>query len=138
MARAEAMRRHVLDVCQDHDIQITWARGSKAWALSGGEEIVIPPIRSAITYAVALHEIGHVMGRHQLSRSRIVRERWAWAWARRHAIVWTPAMARTMHRCLDWYERRSWPPIPTFAELNPHLAKWQPLRNVARRARSSY
>jgi hypothetical protein len=67
--------------------------------------VSIPPIKSVITYAVALHEIGHVLGRYQRSRSTLVRGRWAWAWAQSNAINWTPAMARTMERS-QWYVRR--------------------------------
>ena len=93
----DELRQHILDICRQHEIQIEWRSGG-GWAVQEFELISIPPIKSTITYAVALHEIGHVLGRHQRSRSRIVRERWAWVWARRHAITWTPAMERTMRR----------------------------------------
>ena len=56
------------------------------------DEVQIPPIRSDVTYAVALHEIGHNLGRHQNSRRSIVREVWAWRWARTNALIWTPRM----------------------------------------------
>jgi CRISPR/Cas system-associated endonuclease Cas3-HD len=41
------------------------------------DEVQTPPIRCAITYAVALHEIGNILGRYQRSRKRMVVERWA-------------------------------------------------------------
>jgi hypothetical protein len=111
-AHVNAMRQHILNVCRQFEVQIEWRGSSRGgWAVHEFELVSIAPIKSAVTYAVALHEIGHVLGRHQRSRSRTVRERWAWDWARRHAITWTPAMERTMRRSLDWYERRSWPPI---------------------------
>jgi hypothetical protein len=58
---------------------------------------------AVVTYAVALHEIGHIKGRHQDSRRCIVRERWAWDWAKRNAFVWTPRMARCAAESLQWY-----------------------------------
>jgi hypothetical protein len=49
---------------------------------------------SSLSYATALHEIGHWKGRYQRSRNVIVRERWAWQWARKNALIWTRAMER--------------------------------------------
>ena len=66
--------------------------------------IGIPVVRSAKTYATALHEVGHILGAHQRSRSVMVRERWAWRWAKRNARMWTPTMERSMSSCLAWYE----------------------------------
>jgi hypothetical protein len=67
----------------------------------------IPLIRSALSYATALHELGHVFGRYQKSRNRLVCERWAWGWARHNAIVWTLAMERCAKASLALYERRA-------------------------------
>ena len=57
-----------------------------------------------------------MFGRYQRSRSSLTRERWAWDWARRHALIWTPATERTAAACLAWYgaRERSWPPIPDY------------------------
>jgi hypothetical protein len=91
------MRQHVLDLLERHKIvcQRWCRRPTEAWGI-GGEfrEISIPPIKSAISYATALHEIGHVLGRHQGSAKPMVRERWAWRWAQGHALSWTEAMER--------------------------------------------
>jgi hypothetical protein len=57
-------------------------------------EIFTAPIRSAVSYATALHEIGHHLGCHQLSPVKLTRERWAWQWARDNALIWTAAMER--------------------------------------------
>jgi hypothetical protein len=57
-------------------------------------EICLPFVRSEVDYAVALHEIGHIRGRYQDSVRSMIRERWAWEWARRNTIAWTPAMER--------------------------------------------
>jgi hypothetical protein len=101
----EKMRRHVTDLCEKHDIVVGFAR--RAHAIHAAEEIHIPPIKSAISYATALHEIGHILGRHQRSNSTIVRERWAWHWARVNALIWTPAMEQSARKALDWYAPRA-------------------------------
>jgi hypothetical protein len=60
----------------------------------------LPKIRSYLSYATALHELGHIHGRYQsklwnMPRYRAVTsERWAWIWARQNALIWTPAMER--------------------------------------------
>ena len=76
---------------------------SNAISLPGYGEIVVAPIKSIVTYAVALHEIGHTIGRYQESRRCMVRERWAWDWAKHNAIVWTPRMERLAAVSLQWY-----------------------------------
>jgi hypothetical protein len=102
------MRQHVLDLCERSGIIIEWRSGyGGAYAIRMAEEICTPPIKSVITYATALHEIGHVLGRHQSSRCVMVRERWAWKWARNNALLWTPAMQRSAERSLAWYMPRA-------------------------------
>jgi hypothetical protein len=69
-------------------------------------EVRIPPIKSPACYAVALHEIGHVKGRFQLSKKLMVREQWAWRWARDNSLTWTAAMEREWQACLRRYENQ--------------------------------
>src|SRR5258706_14214903 len=92
------MHQDVIDLCSKHEIACTWCqRPSQAWAAKDFEEICIPPIKSPISYATALHEIGHILGRYQRSSDSMVREHWAWQWAKRNALIWTPVM----DRCAD-------------------------------------
>ena len=89
----QELRDHVMALCAKHDITVSWCRRpAQAWAAREVEEIQIAPIRSVISYATALHELGHILGRYQRSARLMVRERWAWQWARQNALVWTPAM----------------------------------------------
>lgn len=98
------MREHVRVLCERHEIACYEVkRPNQAYAIREGDEIGIALIRSAITYATALHEIGHHQGPHQNSRSVMVRERWAWQWARSNALIWTPAMERSAQKALQWY-----------------------------------
>ncbi len=101
------MREHIDELCSTHSlIRGTISRPTRAYALGQFEEIHIPPIKSAISYATALHEIGHVVGPHQCSARVIVKERGAWRWAKRNALKWTPAMEKKMKLSLEWYEKR--------------------------------
>lgn len=100
----EAMRSHIDQLVDAHQIvRQTCTRSTKSNAIRSAEEIIIAPIRSAITYAVALHEIGHIKGRHQTSPFVIVRERWAWNWARSNAMGWTPRMEKNALQSMEWY-----------------------------------
>jgi hypothetical protein len=101
MPTVEDMRRHVEKLLAglsraDDYVEVRWIdRPTRAHASLEAGVITVPRIRSAISYATALHEVGHFLGRHQRSRSRLVRERWAWVWARRNA-----------RESLDWYAAR--------------------------------
>jgi hypothetical protein len=102
----ESTRGHVERLCLEHGINcFTIQRGG--YALHEIREIHLPPIRSPVTYAVALHEVGHCLGRHQQSKHLMIREGWAWRWARSHALCWTPAMERKARKSLEWYEPRA-------------------------------
>jgi hypothetical protein len=104
MIRVEDMHRHIERLLApytrtdiDDGIQVSWdrrvGRARVIRDLDGTVlEIQLAPIRSVVSYATALHELGHIWGRHQRSRSQAIRERWAWEWARRNALDWTPAM----------------------------------------------
>jgi hypothetical protein len=107
------MQRHAEQLCREHDI--VWfthqRRPGDSYALKECEEINTAPIRGPLSYATVLHEIGHILGRHQQSKRTRVRERWAWKWARSNALVWTPAMERYAAHCLRVAVQRTlgWP-----------------------------
>ena len=113
MPTIEDMRRHVdklltwLSRADDY-VEVHWIdRPTLAWAALEVGVITVPRIRPAVSYAVALHEVGHFLGRHQRSRSRLVRERWAWDWARRNALGgWTRRMEQRARESLEWYAVR--------------------------------
>lgn len=99
------MAQHIADLCDYHEIETEWRARADALAWSGGAicpVISIAPVRSVVTYCVALHEIGHICGPDQ-NKGIFKRERGAWRWARQTAKLWTPRMQATADRCLDWY-----------------------------------
>jgi hypothetical protein len=98
------MRAHIRQLCAANRIMLNYDR--HASASRELREIWVRAIRSPRAYAVAMHEIGHVLGGYQLSRSTLVRERWAWHWAQRNALRWTPEMRRHADRCLEHYARQ--------------------------------
>jgi hypothetical protein len=116
MPSLDEMRRHIDELLVpymsrdiDDEIQVSWdrrvGRARVVRDLDGAVlEIQLAPVRSAISYATALH--GHMRGRHQRSRSQMARERWAWRWARRNALNWAPSMERRAVKALAWYELR--------------------------------
>jgi hypothetical protein len=72
-----AMHEHVIAMCRDKDITVSWCdRPTQAIAMRECDEIRIPRIKSPMSYATALHEIGHLCGRYQQSKTTLVRERW--------------------------------------------------------------
>jgi CRISPR/Cas system-associated endonuclease Cas3-HD len=71
------MIRHIVELCDRHEI--AWYANEKraAYAIQAASEIHTTPIRGVVSYAIALHEIGHILGQYQASRHVMVRETWA-------------------------------------------------------------
>lgn len=85
---------HIDDLCAAYDIRRVTGRG-RAVVIRirhrGGEterrlEIRVPPVRGQVSYFVALHEIGHLVGPGRSGR-RIEREAAAWRFALTEALV---------------------------------------------------
>jgi len=91
---------HVEALCAYHGINVR--RRRKGLAVYATRTVYVRPVRSEVTYAEALHEIGHLLGAWQ-DAGIIVAECGAWLWAMRNALEWTPAMDRAMARWLATY-----------------------------------
>ena len=114
----DLMEAHVEDLCREHGIELAGAssRGRAIRWRGGRLEISIPPIRGQVSYFIALHEIGHLVGRGR-SAPRLESEANAWLWALDHAVVDpTPATLRSISRrlrgYLDWARNRQYRRIP--------------------------
>lgn len=99
---------HIARVCKIEDIKVLGhTRGGRAYRRS--RWIKIRPVKSAITYAVALHEIGHILGPRQ-NETRLYAEVGAWEWAKANAIVWNYQMEDKLRKSLlsylRWSERK--------------------------------
>ena len=92
---------HVDDLCELHGIvRLSGSRGRAEVHRRNGRRIVairIPPVRGQVTYFVALHEIGHLIGPGR-SGTRLEKEAAAWRFALREARVEpTDASRRRYH-----------------------------------------
>lgn len=105
----DEMQSQVFRVCSDHLISIVFLKShGKAFADEDNRIIHIYPIKSSISYCVALHEAGHLLS----SRAKayglgglggLAKEAHAWSWALRHAILWNDTMERHKDNCLTSY-----------------------------------
>jgi hypothetical protein len=86
-------------------------------------QIRIPPVRGQVTYFVALHEIGHLVGPGR-SGPRLEKEAAAWRWALANAIVEpTQASRRSMGRRLRSYVR--WAELRQYRRRRPLIPPQQ-------------
>jgi CRISPR/Cas system-associated endonuclease Cas3-HD len=107
-------KAHIEKLCATNGIALEWAgRSGRAWRKI--RRVRTPEIRSAVTYAIALHEIGHILGEGQSGR-RLDKEVGAWLWAKANALEWRKPMKRTLKNRLNsylrWCQRRRGAWIP--------------------------
>jgi hypothetical protein len=96
------MAHHITEIARTAGVTIVPSTRGRAWRKR--DRIAIPPIKSVKTYALALHELGHVLSPTQTGR-RLDKEVDAWRWARAHAREWTPVMQAYAAQCLVGYVR---------------------------------
>lgn len=96
---------HIHQLVTEHSIAVVWKTSGQGKAWRRLRKIAIRPVLTPITYAIALHEIGHIVGKNP--RLRLDQEITAWAWARATAIIWTDTMEAKMNKCLYSYARRA-------------------------------
>ena len=102
------MQAHIQELCQKHGIVLHYVvRASRSITIKKGKELRVARVVSPISYALALYEIGHILGKYQNSQHVLVRERAAWKWARQNALIWTARMAATAEASLAWYRKNA-------------------------------
>ena len=106
------LKDHINQLIRHHGLNVKWVvRGSamhSSFAYVDDRLIEIKPVKSARTYAIALHEIGHIVCPQDSNdfKAEII----AWQWARQNAISWVATMEHTLRTAVDTY-------------LDQHLAK---------------
>jgi hypothetical protein len=106
---------HVRQLAREHGITIEEKGGYAGRAYDRDRRIKITPVRGAVSYAMALHELGHLIadGASGRKNQRLVKEMRAWQWARKHAAIWSDRMDATMQTSLRSYlhraRRHHWP-----------------------------
>ena len=98
---------HIVALALAHDIRLDWrTTGGCAWPKLRRVSTAKP--KSDITYAVALHELGHVLGVQ--SGRKLDCEIQAWQWAVANASYWSTSMTKKARKSLDsyiaWAERK--------------------------------
>jgi hypothetical protein len=114
----DVMEAHIEELCRDYGIELVGAssRGRAIRWRGGKLEISIPPIRGQVSYFIALHEIGHLVGRGR-SAPRLESEANAWLWALDNSVV-EPTLAtlrsisRRLRGYLDWAHSRQYRRVP--------------------------
>ena len=114
----QQMEAHVEQLCAEHGIELVGssARGRAIRWRGGRIAISIPPIRGQVSYFIALHEIGHLVGKGR-SAPRLEAEANAWIWAlQRSAVEPTTATRRSIVRRLEgylaWAQNRQYRKVP--------------------------
>ena len=112
------MDSHIAQLCHDHGIELSGssARGRAIRWRGGRLQISIPEIRGQVSYFIALHEIGHLVGRGR-SAPRLEAEANAWLWALEHtAFEPTQATLRSISKrllgYLEWANNRQHRRVP--------------------------
>ncbi len=113
---AAALDCHVDELCELYGIvRLNGTRGRAEVHRRNGSRTIairIPPVRGQVTYFIALHEIGHLVGPGR-SGARLDKEAAAWRFALREARVEpTDACRRRIGKRLRSYV--------TWAELRQH------------------
>lgn len=96
---------HIEQLCNTHQITIeNHSRGGRAYAKK--RKIKIRPVKTGITYFVALHEIAHIVYPKARYGHRLAKEAFAWEWAIMNSeLVPTDSIRQMIYRCLHSYER---------------------------------
>lgn len=94
---------HIARICKIEDIEISYVSwgGGRAWHCR--RKIRTRHIKSDVTYALALHEIGHILEPKAHNGTRLDKEVAAWMWAMANAEEWTDKMDAYMRKGLRSY-----------------------------------
>lgn len=121
-------KKHIEAICKNNNITIEISPSSRGRAWTNTRVIKIPEVKTSITYALALHEIGHILGVR--SGKRLEKEVQAWEWAMKNAIEWTQPMNQAMERrlgsYLTWCQRKKGAWVPPADHPAWKLANIQP------------
>lgn len=104
-----------------------------AFAVPIYRTVVVAPIRDESTYAIALHEIGHLVApcgelRGNANLMRLAEDA-AWEWARHYALDWTPFMEKVATWARSSYDtlrdRKPEPPAPVAPMTRIDWERWK-------------
>lgn len=131
-AQLQAHARELAAAFQIRLIESDQLAPHEAFAVPHLRAIVAATIREETTYAVVLHEAGHLAapsgvlpGMQRTSGVLCEEERAAWAWARHYALIWTDVMEHVATYAEGTYQ----PPAPAPAAApTPSRIDWKRYR----------
>lgn len=97
----ERLARHIEELCLTYGIRVVERRSYGGVAYPRIRTIAIKPVRTQRTYVVALHEIGHIVGKGRGGR-KLEQEAAAWDFVLETSIV--PFSVATYRRMLVYLE----------------------------------
>lgn len=109
------LEEHIRSLTRHLDIDRLHTDAFNRCRASYDRRVFIRPIRGTITYAVALHEIGHCQTFERAGWTYAVEspemrmmnaEALAWQWAREKALLWTRSMHLTMLHSFNSHRKR--------------------------------
>lgn len=118
----KVMKDHADRLAVTHNVRIVYTAMDMRYSCANceGREVYVPTIDSSSTYAVVMHELGHVIapgaGRYHANmtaEAKLGTEQLAWQWARQNAICWNQDMTDTMRFGLGGYEHNADAPTLT-------------------------
>lgn len=105
MPSVATLQAHALDIAQAFDVRLIECAAlqpHEAFAQTRLRAAFVGTIVDETTYAVALHEVGHLaaplgvlralLGEANNMNLSLDEEDAAWQWARHYALIWTPVM----------------------------------------------
>src|SRR5690606_41257142 len=98
---------HITSLCSKHALKVVWLKNKdfkqvEAFVYKGIRQLKLLPITSPARYAIALHEIGHVLTKSR-HKPLLFREALAWESAKKNALFWSLPMQRARAKGLQSY-----------------------------------
>jgi hypothetical protein len=112
----EELRAQIFQFCAENKISIVFLpKNGEACSDEEQPTIYIYPIKTMKTYAIALHELGHLLSAQARKHSmtglgRLAKESYAWRWAKKNAKCWTDTAEKHKNQCLASYRKNLNPP----------------------------
>lgn len=100
---ADDLTLHISRLGLAHGVRVDIARHHEGLANRHFQMIRVPPIKSPVSYAIALHEMGHCVGEYP--GDLLGKEAAAWEWAKANALFWNASMQDFMEFALMTYVR---------------------------------
>jgi hypothetical protein len=101
---------HISNLAAYHGVHIDWRVSTRGRSWRKTKRIRVNQITTMARYAIALHELGHILGPQ--SKNRINKEYQAWQWAIDNALLFDADCWAELRKCLRsyivWAENRQY------------------------------